>query len=122
MNRTTVVNIRKTKRYDIYCGRPGDWGNPYKLGRDGNRESVIRKFRRHLARMVESGRTTPEELAALSGKRLGCYCVPEPCHALSIAEAADTARQSLERGMTRQQTAANIKNALLQEPEIRQAA
>ena len=113
MSRTLVVNIRRDKRYDIYCGRPGDWGNPYRIGRDGTRADVIRKFRRQLARMVESGRTTPEELAALSGKRLGCYCVPEPCHALSLAEAADIAKQSLTQGMTRPEAAMAVKNALL---------
>ncbi|MDQ7802900.1 DUF4326 domain-containing protein [Amycolatopsis sp. A133] len=28
-------------------------------------------------------------LPALRGRRLGCWCVPEPCHAQVIAELAD---------------------------------
>ena len=32
----------------IFIGRPSAWGNPYRIGRDGNRGEVIRKFAEHL--------------------------------------------------------------------------
>lgn len=49
---TTVVNIRKKKGkkssfYDVYCGRGSLFGNPFKIGRDGDRKQVIQKFREY---------------------------------------------------------------------------
>lgn len=29
----------------VYIGRPGKWGNPFVIGRDGSREEVIAKYR-----------------------------------------------------------------------------
>lgn len=58
---------------------------PYRPGPDGTREEVLDKYREHLL-----GR--PDLLAlppALRGRRLGCWCVPEPCHAQVVAELAD---------------------------------
>lgn len=31
---TTVVHCKKQK-YDIYIGRPGKWGNPFIIGKEG---------------------------------------------------------------------------------------
>ena len=97
MSQTQVVNIKRTRNYEEYCGRGGDWGNPYRIGRDGNREDVIRKFRGTLSRMIEKDETIIPKLARLSGKRLGCYCAPAPCHAEVLAAAADLARQLIDR-------------------------
>ncbi len=33
----------------VYIGRPGKWGNPFQIGRDGSRMEVIEKFRNYLA-------------------------------------------------------------------------
>jgi hypothetical protein len=97
---TTVVNL-KGHRDDpeyadvVYVGRPmhrGGWhlegsplASPFRPGRDGSREEMLEKYREHLL-----GR---EDLLALlpglRGRRLGCWCVPEPCHAQVIAELAD---------------------------------
>ena len=35
----------KLEEYDIYIGRPGIWGNPFFIGKDGTREEIIEKFR-----------------------------------------------------------------------------
>jgi hypothetical protein len=32
---TVVVNMRGGAPCDVYIGRPGKWGNPFKVGRDG---------------------------------------------------------------------------------------
>ena len=37
----TVINIRDGGRFDIYCGRPGPFGNPFVIARDGTRPEVI---------------------------------------------------------------------------------
>jgi len=83
-NKTTVVNCRHSE-YDVYIGRPGRWGNPFVIGRDGTREDVISKFEEWLlgARVAPNGQRRPsleEAKRELSGKRLGCYCAPKPCH------------------------------------------
>jgi len=75
MNKTTVVNLRKEK-YDIYIGRGSIWGNPFRIGKDGNREDVIRKY----AVYINNRPDLLSKLSELKGKVLGCYCKPLPCH------------------------------------------
>ncbi|MGW4773688.1 DUF4326 domain-containing protein [Nocardia sp. NPDC004278] len=101
MSRTTVVNL-KGHRDDpdyadvVYVGRAmtrGGWhlaespmASPFRPGPDGTRAEVLAKYRAHLL-----GR--PDLLAllpALRGRRLGCWCLPQPCHAEVIAELADS--------------------------------
>ncbi len=36
-----VVHCKK-ERYDIYIGRGGKWGNPFIIGKDGDREKATR--------------------------------------------------------------------------------
>lgn len=83
---TKVVHFKK-ESYDVYIGRPGMWGNPFILGRDGNREEVIAKYREWLL-------SDPVMVALvrrqLRGKRLGCWCAPKPCHGDVLAEIADS--------------------------------
>ena len=61
-----------------YVGRPTRWGNPYVIGRDGDREEVIRKYTAHITRLVDSGDL---DLSELEGRDLVCWCAPLPCHA-----------------------------------------
>lgn len=72
---TTVVNIND--EYDVSIMRPGPWGNPFKIGRDGTRAQVIEKFRQHL---IDDPKLRARGIKALRGKRLGCVCAPQPCH------------------------------------------
>lgn len=72
---TEVVNARDSA-YDVLIARPSKWGNPFRIGRDGNRDQVIKMYEVHIRRR-------PDLIAALTelaGKRLGCYCKPLPCH------------------------------------------
>jgi len=81
---TTVVDCRR-ETYDVYIGRPGKWGNPFIIGRDGDRAAVICMYRHWIVQQ-------PHLLAALHelhGKRLGCWCHPQPCHGDVLAELAD---------------------------------
>lgn len=97
---TTVVNL-KGHRDDpdyadvVYVGRPmhrGGWhlagsklASPFRPGPDGTREEVLAKYREHLLSRPDLLELLPD----LRGKRLGCWCVPELCHAQVIAEIAD---------------------------------
>ena len=72
---TKVVHCKREK-YDVYIGRPGPWGNPFEIGKDGTREEVIQKFRD----WILSEPLLMQELVTLKGKTLGCWCSPKPCH------------------------------------------
>ena len=74
MNEPKVVNSR-IEAYDVYIGRPGKWGNPYKIGKDGSREEVIVKYEDYL---VHSSLLL--DIDELTNKVLGCWCKPLPCH------------------------------------------
>jgi len=81
---TTVVHCKKA-RYDILIGRPSKWGNPFKIGRDGSRKEVIRKYRKWLLKQPK----LLAELPKLRGKVLACWCKPLACHGDVLAEMAD---------------------------------
>jgi hypothetical protein len=79
-----VVHCKK-ERFDIYCGRPSKWGNPFAIGRDGNREEVIEKYKNWF-------QTQPDLIAALpelKGKILACWCKPQNCHCDFLLEQAN---------------------------------
>lgn len=61
----------------IYVGRPSKWGNPFQIGRDGDREEVISKFTGWLL----NSSPLLSNLHELRGKDLVCWCAPEACHA-----------------------------------------
>jgi hypothetical protein len=42
--RTVVVHVKRAP-YDVYVGRPSPFDNPFVIGRDGDRGTVIRKYR-----------------------------------------------------------------------------
>lgn len=82
-NNTKVVHCKKEK-FDIYIGRPSKWGNPFIIGRDGNREEVINLFREYIT--VGAGKHLLKELYELKGKVLGCWCKPSACHGDILVE------------------------------------
>lgn len=79
----TVVHCKQSAS-DVYIGRPGPWGNPFEIGRDGTRAEVIAKYRAHVLATPELFWRIPE----LVGKRLGCWCAPNDCHGDVLAELA----------------------------------
>lgn len=81
---TRVVHCKKDP-YDVYIGRPSKWGNPFIIGRDGNRDEVVRKYRKYLLDRLELVEALPE----LKGKTLGCWCAPQACHGDVLEELAD---------------------------------
>lgn len=81
---TTVVHCKKSP-FDVYIGRPSKWGNPFTIGKDGDRNAVICKYETWI-------KTQPELMAALpelKGKVLGCWCAPYACHGHVLARLAD---------------------------------
>lgn len=97
--------------YDVYIGRGrdprtnkrGEWGNPFSHRRSrvlgvtvvGSREEAIGRYRGYLWHEIQAGRISLEQLAALHGKVLGCWCAPESCHGEVLARAAQWAWEML---------------------------
>jgi len=79
---------------DLYIGRNSVWGNPFKIGRDGDRKTVIRKFEEYLE---ASG--LGRKVAELRGCVLVCHCAKEqPCHGDVLIRRADAGRKAPEEG------------------------
>jgi Domain of unknown function (DUF4326) len=77
--KTKLVNLKNCpKRIDngVYIGRGSKWGNPFVIGKDGDRNTVIAKYKRALWQNKQLLNEVPE----LEGKTLLCWCAPEPCH------------------------------------------
>lgn len=82
---TTVHNKYKEK-YDVYIGRPTIFGNPYEIGKDGNREDVVNKYRKYFTERIQTDMSFRRQVLTLRGKRLGCFCKPKECHGDVICE------------------------------------
>lgn len=74
---------------DVYIGRPGPWGNPFVIGRDGTRDQVIAKYRAWITGPNRVAAALRRNLHLLRGKRLVCWCAPAACHGDVLAELAD---------------------------------
>ena len=76
-----VVHCKKSK-FDVYCGRPSIWGNPFSRGsRDKNCDD-------HMDWLL----TQPElikKLPELKGKVLACWCGSLRCHCDILAYLAN---------------------------------
>lgn len=70
-----VVHCKK-EQYDIYIGRPSKWGNPFIIGKDGDRNEVIKKYKEWILTQKE----LIDSLYELQNKTLGCWCAPNACH------------------------------------------
>lgn len=78
------------KRYNrsdnaVYIGRPGPFGNPFQIGRDGTREEVVQKYTRWLFSKPQT-ELRKRMVRELTGKDLMCWCSPELCHGHVILE------------------------------------
>jgi hypothetical protein len=65
----------------VYVGRPGKWGNPFRIGRDGNRSEVLEKYKEYVRNLLHTSDRFVHDLEQLRGKDLVCWCAPAPCHA-----------------------------------------
>lgn len=84
-----VLNKRDVKGTPVdavYVGRPTKWGNPFVIGPDGDRITVIEKYNIWLHSQLHQGRLDLEELR---GKDLICWCAPLACHADILLEEAN---------------------------------
>ena len=97
----TVINLRtaphELRRTCVKIDRTTRWGNPFVMlkGDAAERAFVIGMHRTWLWEQLRTGKVTLEDLAALDGKFLGCWCAPAPCHGHTLARAAIWAKAQL---------------------------
>ena len=65
----------------VYCGRGSPYGNPFIIGKDGNRDEVCEKFEKLILPSLD--------VSKLRGKDLICYCKPKRCHCDAILRKAN---------------------------------
>lgn len=101
IGQTTVVRLRRrggkvVQDCDVYIGRAmyqggwrlpaSKWANPFKLSDYHNdRARVLELYKQHVLARADLMAALPE----LRGKRLGCWCAPEPCHGDVLCELAN---------------------------------
>jgi len=86
----------------VKVARPGPWGNPFKVSRDGTAAECVDLFRKMLAGYLCMGiecsareqrdylEHAKEHLPDLRGKDLACWCrLDKPCHADVLLEVAN---------------------------------
>ena len=94
-----IVNVKSFRGELIYIGRccggfkGSVLGNVFKIGVDGNRDEVIRKYKVWLWNEYKKGGVVKSEIDRLvkmnrEGKDLvlGCWCVPLDCHGFVIRD------------------------------------
>lgn len=95
---TKVVHCKKEK-YDIYCGRPSDFGNPMSvqeikrlfpnISDEDAREKAIIWYKQYFYEKIKTDKDFLGKVLKLKDKILGCWCKPLPCHCDIIAEFLD---------------------------------
>ena len=78
-----VVNKYRDS-YDVYIGRGSKWGNPFKIGENGDRNQVISLYKDWITK--GEGQFLLNDLQELEGKTLGCFCKPHNCHGDVLVE------------------------------------
>ena len=71
-----LISWAKSNGLYVRIDRGTKWGNPFVLERDGDRDTVIDRYRQRLARED----LLLAALGELAGMALGCWCAPRRCH------------------------------------------
>ena len=81
----------------VYIGRGSMWGNPYPIGSQwGTRDDVCNLFESYFKAQYEAGNIAKEDLAALFGRPLVCFCAPARCHGETILRYVEMAKRDIE--------------------------
>ena len=90
--RAVVANFQRDKHLIAWAEQEGkavaidrssEWGNPFVLGKDGDRNKVCTDFAVHFMQIADRFKNAR---AKLSGKVLCCHCFPERCHGNEIID------------------------------------
>lgn len=64
----------------VYIGRPTIFGNPYRIGPDGDRAAVIEQYQAYFDQRVDEDDEFRRAVLGLLGRDLACHCAPLLCH------------------------------------------
>ena len=78
-DRALLTWARKTDRF-VRIDRSSDWGNPFEMGDDGDRDTVCDSYEIFFPRKF----SLHNRLDELKGKVLGCWCYPSRCHGMYL--------------------------------------
>lgn len=120
--KTKIVSMRNgNKDFDIRIDRQSRWGNQHRMKNESvaERNRVCDENKKDLWRKIRNGSITLDELDALYGKVLGCWCKPKRCHGDDLVEAVEWAhalickyeriKAAYKRRRKREQSSKNIK-------------
>lgn len=74
---------------EFYIGRPSPLGNPFVIGKDGDRKEVVLKYEKWFKTKIITEHDDNEQMAAfmmlqeaasLGDIKLVCWCAPKACH------------------------------------------
>lgn len=89
MPETTVVhwNDRQRERpyHTILIDRTTPFGNPFVIGKDGDRAEVLAKFEAYFEQRLQDDPAFWYAVQRLIGHELACHCKPMDCHGDIIA-------------------------------------
>ena len=80
----------------IPVSRGTPFGNPFLIGRDGDRKEVIDKYRIWFHRRLKNEQFK-KDVIKLLGHDLVCWCAPLPCHAQVIVDWLRSREESVAR-------------------------
>lgn len=76
MSEPRVVRLRtREARGAVRIDRASRWGNPFIIGKDGDRKKVIEQFLDMVLLPANQ-----HNISGLRGKTLACWCAPDACH------------------------------------------
>lgn len=87
------IQLRRTKGWRkpdgaVVVARPSRWGNPFRIGIDGDRSECVAHYRTALER-GELSFTVADVRRELAGRNLACWCrLDQQCHADVLLDAA----------------------------------
>lgn len=83
-DRALLTWARQTGRF-LRIDRQSDWGNPFEMGEDGDRDTVCDSYEIFFPRKF----SLHNRLDELRGKVLGCWCYPARCHGMYLIAATE---------------------------------
>ena len=89
-DRALLEWARKTDCF-VRIDRNTEWGNPFEMGKDGDRDTVCNSYEIFFPRKF----SLHNRLDELKGKVLGCWCYPARCHGMYLAAKVEEVDGSL---------------------------
>lgn len=88
-----VVNLRHCTYKTLRVDRSSKWGNPFVITKYNNRDQVIRQYTSWIRKRPWLIDELIDVLEESEYVHLGCWCVPQRCHAHVLLELVNERRR-----------------------------